>query len=264
MVSDELKREEIEIIVVDNASSDGSLEAISKYISDKKGLRLIGSRENLGFGKGNNLGASQARGETLIFLNSDTEVLDKGFLEMADFLTKNQNIGILGPKLINFDGTIQPSAANFYGLPNLLIMLLGLEKRKSPEGIEKVDWITGAATMVRKEVFEEIGMFDKNIFMYMEDHELCFRAKKKGFATYFFPGAIVRHKSVGSSNKAFAIVSIYKNILYFYKKHMPHWQYRVARFLLLTKALLIVYLGKIIRNRYYVNTYREAMRALSS
>src|SRR3990172_11000391 len=111
---DELKREEIEIIVVDNASSDGSLEAISKYISDKKGLRLIGSRENLGFGKGNNLGASQARGETLIFLNSDTEVLDKGFLEMADFLTKNQNIGILGPKLINFDGTIQASAANFY------------------------------------------------------------------------------------------------------------------------------------------------------
>ena len=258
----DLEEGEVEIVVVDNASSDGSIEAISEYISDKKGLRLIKSRENLGFGKGNNLGASQARGDTLVFLNSDTEALDKGFLKMADFLAKNPKIGILGPKLINFDGTIQPSAANFYGLLNLLIMLLGLEKRKSPERVKKVDWITGAATMVPKKVFEEIGSFDENIFMYMEDHELCYRAKKNGFATYFFPEVIIKHKSVGSSNRGFAVVNIYKNILYFYRKHRSYLEYIVVKLLLFSKAFFLLSLGKLIRNRYYVDIYRQALKAI--
>ncbi len=259
---EELEKDKFEIIVVDNASSDGSVEEISNYISDKKGIRLIESRQNLGFGKGNNLGADNAEGGILLFLNSDTEAIDRNLTKMADFLAKNPKIGILGPKIVNFDGSPQSSAANFYGLLNLLIMLLGLEKRKSPLKIEKVDWITGAATMVQKKTFEEIGRFDENIFMYMEDHELCFRAKKKGLDTYFFPEAVIKHKSAGSSNKSFAILNIYKNILYFYQKHKSKPEYLIAKFFLLSKAIPIYFLGKIFRKRYYVDTYGNALKAI--
>ena len=256
----ELENETLEVLVVDNASTDGSYEALVKFAQAKKGISIIKSTKNLGFGGGNNIGAKKAKGRYILFLNSDTEVLDKGFLKMVEFFEANPKVGILGPKLVNFDGSPQPSVANFYGLLNLFIMLLGLEKRKSPEKIERVDWITGAATMIQKRVFEEIGSFDENIFMYMDDHELCFRAQKKGFATYFFPEAMVKHKSVGSSNKSFAVVNIYRNILYFYKKHKSRIEYLVARILLFSKAIAVYTLGKFLRNRYYVDTYSKALR----
>lgn len=262
LFKEELEDNVLEILAVDNASGDGSYEALLELSKNKKGIKVIKSEKNLGFGGGNNLGVKNSKGDFILFLNSDTEVLDKGFLKMTEFLNKNPKVGILGPKLINFDGTDQPSAGNFYGLSNLLIMLLGLEKRRSPKKIEKVDWISGAAAMVRKKVFERIGRFDEKIFIYAEDMELCFRAKILGFDTYFFPGASVKHVERGSSDRTFAIVNIYKNILYFYKKHKSYLEYVIAKFLLISKAVAVYSLGKILRNRYYVDTYSKAIKAI--
>jgi GT2 family glycosyltransferase len=258
---EQLENKQIEIILVDNNSSDDSLSHFRKLMPK---IKLIESAENLGFGNGNNLGAIEASGEYLLFLNSDTEVKDDGFLKMTEFLKGDKKIGIIGGKLRNPDGSIQKSCGKFYNLINLKLMLLGLERfgilRFSPKQTQKVDWVSGASLMIKKDVFKEVGMFEKELFMYMEDQELCYKAGLKGFETYFYKDVEIVHKERGSSNKTFAIVNIYKGIKFFYKKNKPKWQYPIVVLMLKTKALSLVVLGKILNNKYLVSTYSQALR----
>src|ERR1035437_875070 len=155
----EFEKEQFEIILVDNASSDDSLETIGKLKTI--GLKIIESKENLGFSKGCNLGAKSAIGEYLLFLNSDTEIKDQGFVKMLDYLKKNPNVGILGGALKNEDGSAQPSTGKFYNLFNLFLAMAGLERagflRESPNKLKQVDWVMGASLMVKKKAFEKIG-----------------------------------------------------------------------------------------------------------
>lgn len=254
--SKELKDERVEIILVDNNSSDGSVKEFEKH----KSIVLIKNKENYGFGKGNNIGALKAKGEYVIFLNSDTEVLDKGFLEMINFMRENDNVGILGGKLFFPDGKIQKSTGNFYNLIGLSLMLLGIEKRESPKKIKEVDWVSGACMMIRKELFEKLKGFDENIFMYMEDVEICYRSKRLGFNTYFYPGVKVLHKERASSNKSFAILNIYKGVDYFYKKHKSSTEHFVAKTLLIKKALIAIIYGSLISDKDLVKTYKTALK----
>jgi N-acetylglucosaminyl-diphospho-decaprenol L-rhamnosyltransferase len=257
----ELSNNQFEIILVDNGSSDDSLEAIKKL--NIQNLKIIESKENLGFSKGCNLGAKNARGEYLLFLNSDTEIKDQGFVKMVEYLRKNEKVGILGAALRNEDGTAQASAGKFYNLFNLFLAMIGLERfgflRESPDKIKQVDWVSGASLMIGKKIFEKVGGFAEELFMYAEDMELCYRVREKGFATYFYPEVTLFHKERGSSNRTFAILNIYKGILFFYKKHKPGWQYRIAKLILFTKALALVLLGKIINNKYLKETYSQAL-----
>jgi hypothetical protein len=258
----ELEKEQFEIILVDNASQDDSIRTISNFqfpISNKNSIKIIESGENLGFSKGCNLGAKNAKGEYLLFLNSDTEIKDQGLLKMVEYLEKNEKVGILGGALKNADGTSQTSAGKFYNLLNLFLMLCGFDRRVSPAKIQKVDWVSGASLMIRRKVFEQIGGFEKELFMYMEDVELCFKAKKKGFLTYFYPEISLYHKELGSSNRAFAILNIYRGILFFYKKHKSGFEYLIAKFMLKSKALVLKILGKLLKNKYLEETYSEAL-----
>lgn len=258
----ELENKTFEIILVDNASDDGSLAAFNRLKID--GLKVVESSQNLGFGKGCNFGAKNASGEFLLFLNSDTQIKDQGFVKMVNYMKKNENIGILGGRLKNADGTNQRSSGKFYTLFYLFLMLLGLERlgiiREMPQEIKKVDWVSGASMMIRKKTFDSVGGFAKEIFMYMEDMELCFKAVKKGFSTFFYPEINLFHVERGSSNKTFAVVNIYKGLLFFYKKHMPLWQYLIASFMLKLKAFILVVLGKIINNNYLQTTYGQAFK----
>lgn len=262
----ELEKAEIEIIIIDNNSSDDSVEGIKKYISIikfKGAIQLIQSRKNLGFGGGCNLGVKTARGDKILFLNSDTEVLDKGFLGMVKFLEDNSKVAILGGRIENYDGSLQPSAGKFYNLFNLLVMLLGFERlgflRSSPNKIGKVDWVSGACMMVKKDIFDKLNGFDEQLFMYVEDMEICFRAQKYGYKTYFYPEIELKHKSLGSSNRTFAIINIYKGILHFYAKHKTHSEYLIAKFLLVIKAKLLVLVGLLTFNTELSNRYKEAI-----
>ena len=258
----ELDNDKFEIILVDNNSEDDSVKAFNRLRI--KNLQIIESNENLGFGKGCNLGASKAKGEFLLFLNSDTEIKDQGFVKMVNFLSQNKNVGILGGKLKNPNGTNQLSCGKFYSPFNLLLVLLGFNKllnlRESPNVIKKVDWVSGACFMIRKDIFNKVKGFAKDFFMYIEDMELCFRVKKKGFSTYFYPNIMLFHKELGSSNKTFAVVNIYKGILIFYKKHKSKPEYLLAKFMLKTKALILVVLGKIVNNKYLQDTYSQALK----
>lgn len=258
----ELDNDKFEIILVDNNSEDDSVKAFNRLRI--KNLQIIESNENLGFGKGCNLGASKAKGEFLLFLNSDTEIKDQGFVKMVNFLSQNKNVGILGGKLKNPNGTNQLSCGKFYSPFNLLLVLLGFNKlfnlRESPNVIKKVDWVSGACFMIRRDIFNKVKGFAKDFFMYIEDMELCFRVKKKGFSTYFYPNIMLFHKELGSSNKTFAVVNIYKGILIFYKKHKSKPEYLLAKFMLKTKALILVVLGKIVNNKYLQDTYSQALK----
>ena len=258
-----LEKKEFEVIVVDNNSSDNSVAEISNLKSQVSNLIIIQNKENLGFGKGCNLGAKSAKGKYVLFLNSDTQVFDRGFLSMADFLDKNSNVAVLGGKLENNDGSIQRSCGKFYNLFNLLIMLLGLERfgflRSSPNKIQKVDWVSGACMMVRADIFEKLTGFDEKLFMYMEDMEICFRANKLGFVTYFYPNVKLKHKSLGSSNRTFAIINIYKGILYFYSKHKTHLEYLVAKLFLITKAGILILVGLLTFNSELRGRYQKAI-----
>jgi GT2 family glycosyltransferase len=257
----ELDNSKFEIVVVDNASSDDSVKAIT--LLKIPNLRLVESKENLGFSEGCNLGAKNAKGEYLLFLNSDTEIKDQGFVKMVDYLKKNENVGILGGALKNEDGSAQASTGKFYNLFNLFLAMVGLERagflRESPKQVKKVDWVMGASLMINRKIFEKIGGFEKELFMYAEDMELCYRANKKGLPTYFFPEVMLFHKERGSSSRTFAILNIYRGILFFYKKYKPGWEYMVAKTILFLKAFILSKIGRLIGRKYLQETYGQAL-----
>lgn len=263
---EELELGKLEIIVADNGSKDASVTKISNSVERLKNIYILENKENLGFAKGMNRASQNAKGKYLLFLNSDTEVLDKGFMEMIKFMDENQKVGILGGKFTNRDGSPQPSVGKFYTLFNLFPMLIGGERigfiRESTSVIKKIDWVSGGFMMIRHEIFEKLGGFDEHFFMYMEDMDICHRAGIKGFDTYFYPKACVVHEGHGSSSRTFAIINIYKGILYFYKKHKSYWQYVLVKILLATKAVIAIFFGFLTNNTYLKNTYKNAMKIL--
>lgn len=260
----ELKNEEIELLIVDNASEKENIEKLEKHLPSSNFIRLIKNDKNAGFGGGCNLGAKNSKGKYVLFLNSDTNVLDKGFLNMVKFMEENSKVGVLGGKLFNYDGSSQSSSGKFYNIFNFFIMLFGGEKfgllRNSPNRISETDWVSGACFMMDKELFNKFGGFDENLFMYVEDMEFCYRIKKKGYKVYFFPEVKVAHKEQGSSSRKFAVVNIYKGLLYFYSKHKNKLEFFIVKFSLWLKALIIYLLGRITHNSYYISTYGEALK----
>lgn len=264
--SEEFTDKKFEIILVDNASEDGSVKKFQEEIKKKNysQITLIANKENSGFSKGCNLGASKATGENLLFLNNDTLVKDKGIRNMVEYINKHSEVAILGGQLRNPDGSVQPSAGKFYTPFNALLLLLGMQRYglldSSPATISKVDWIKGAIFMIQFKVFQKLGGFDEKIFMYTEDMELCYRAKQAGYEVYFYPQVTIIHEEYGSSNRTFTIVSIYKNLLYFYKKHRSHSEYLFLRSVLRIKALVLIVFGRLTKNTYLIKTYEQALK----
>jgi GT2 family glycosyltransferase len=250
-----------EIIVVDNASSDGSREMIKKEFSN---VRLILSDMNVGFASGCNLGAREAKGAYLLFLNSDALFQKDSVSPMLSVIEKDEKLGVLGGLLLNHDGSLQRSGGRFYTLPIAIRVLVGgdIAEMVQYKGstAEKVDWVSGGFMLVRKKVFDEVQGFDQKFFMYIEDMELCYRMKKAGYEVALYPEAKIIHAGQGSSNRSFAVEHIYKGLLYFYQKHMASWEYWALKLVLLTKAVVLIGLGIVTKNRYLVKTYTRALK----
>jgi len=264
----EFTHNKMEVIIVDNDSQDDSVEAIRNEIKEKKfvNMHVIANPTNSGFGAGCNVGAKAAKGKYILLLNNDTLVKDKGLLRMAEYCDEHADVAILGGQLRNFNGSLQASAGKFYTPLYVFLLMIGGQRfgllDKSPREIQKVDWVKGGLLMIRKNVFEELGGFDEKIFMYTEDMELCYRAHLKGLGIYFYPDVQVLHKDQGSSNKTFAIVNIYKNLLYFYKKHRSPGEYAYLQWLLKTKAVVMIEIGYMFGIKYLGETYEKAKKEL--
>ena len=200
---------EYEIIVVDNKSSDGSLE----YLKNKKYSRtkIISNNRNSGFGQGNNLGIKNSKGEYILLLNSDTIANNLNFEKMIKIFEENNDIGILSTKILNDDNSIQslgfkyPSVLNEIKLNQLFWNYNFVKKIRfrnyKDKGLKKVDWVSGCCMMFRKDDFENIGMFDEKIFMYAEDLDICYRMNKSGKGIYVYDKTNIYHLHGKSSEK---------------------------------------------------------------
>lgn len=252
---------DFEVLVVDNASNDNSVEMVKKEFPT---VKLITNFKNLGFAKANNLALRQSRGEFILLLNSDTFVLDNAVTKMVKFMKENPDVGIVGPKLLNPDKSPQPSIGQFLNLWASFLWLIGAERlgltRSSPGKIRETDWVSGACFMVRREVLTRVGLLDENFFMYLEEMELCYRAKNAGFKIYFYPEAQVLHLVRGSGERKQAILEIYKSLNYFYQKHKSKWQQIVLKILLKTKAILAIIIGGLTGDKNTSQTYEKAYR----
>jgi len=263
--ADELRSDKMEVIIVDNDSQDNSVAQIREEIKNKKfaNMQVIAHKQNAGFGAGCNVGEAASKGTFVLFLNNDTIVKDKGLLEMTRYADDHPEVAILGGQLRNFDGSLQASTGRFYTPKYAFLLLIGGQRMgmldRSPKTIEKVDWVKGGLLLIRRDVFAQLNGFDEKIFMYTEDMELCYRAHLKGLGIYFYPDVMVLHKDQGSSSKTFAIVNIYKNLLYFYKKHRSPSEYRLVKSMMVTKARSLIAIGKITKNAYLVETYEKAL-----
>ena len=261
-----------EIIVVDNGSTDGSMELVQslkfKVQSDSLKLKVIENKENLGFSKGNNIGIRKARGEYIMLLNSDTIVKEGAIATLVNYLDLHPEVDIVGPKLINVDGSPQANCGRFPTLPVVATMLFkehfgGSDfVRCSPQQSCFVDWLMGAAFVARKEVFDKIGGLDENIFMYMEEVEWFYRAAQAGFKTYFLKEAEIVHLGRGSSKsgRSGPILNIYRGIIYFYRKHKSYWQLIVLLAMLKLKAIMSLILGYLKNDDYLKQTYGQALK----
>ncbi len=255
-----------EVIVVDNASTDGSAAALKKYAADRKQIRVIENRENIGFGRANNQGAEAAQGDYILFLNSDTEVIDDAIGKLYRFVSAaGSPADIAGGKLLNPDGTDQPSCGPFYTLPIVFGALFlrgdywGLT-RMSPHTVKRVDWVSGACIMMKRSDFHSLDGFDRDIFMYMEEIDLLMRSARKGLKTYFFPDArFVHHGSASSGGRTYPILQVYKGFLYLYRKHYPSMHLKVLQFMLQLKAYISIFLGTLLKKRYLTETYEKAL-----
>ena len=257
--------------MVDNASTDGTQDELTQMSNDKSqihnsNLKIIQNKKNWGFAKANNQAVKIANGIHILLLNSDTIVLDDARSKMYNFFVQNPHIHFLGPKLFNKDMTPQASSAPFYTLPVVFaaLFLKGDHwgaSRSSPDKTIKTDWVSGACIMTKKEYFDKIKGFDEDIFMYMDEVDLLYRAQKAGFSTYFYHSAHFIHLGSASSNgKTYPILQVYKGFLYFYQKHYSRLSLILLKIMLQLKALIALIIGYIIKSEYLKKTYAEAFK----
>ncbi len=186
----------LETIVIDNASFDGSPEMIKKEFSQ---VKLIANKKNQGFAKANNQGLKIAKGDYLLLLNSDTEVRSGPLQKLGEFAQNRPQVGVVGAKLLNPDGSIQPSVYHFptiwRAIKEYWFGLKGTYEKYAPmfEKEVGVEAVTGAAMLIPRGTIEKIGLLDERYFMYFEDLDYCRRVRRAGFKVFYLPTAEILH-----------------------------------------------------------------------
>jgi len=208
-----------EIILIDNKSTDRTVEIVKNY----KKVKLIIRDKLYSFSNNNNFGAKFATGDILAFLNPDIYFIDNSLKYVFDLFIKYPSVGIIGPKLLNDDQTVQYSARKFINISILISRLLYLGKDTTENKVLKtyfqlsnydenifVDWVTGAALFVKKKIFmDDIGGFDEAYRLYIEDEDLCLMALRRGWYTLYTNKITLVH-----SHQRISIKKLTKKTLY--------------------------------------------------
>jgi GT2 family glycosyltransferase len=240
-----------EVIVVENGSFDQTAKIVEELYPQ---VNLIQNKKNLGYAKANNQGIEEAKGEYILLLNPDTQVLEDALSLMYEFMQENPEAGALGPKLLNADKSVQPSCREFPTFSTLVWDFSGLSRlfpksktfgrwRMGYFDFNKtgdVDQPMGSCLMLRRKTLEDVGILDENFVMFFNDVDLCYRIRKKGWRIYFYPEAKVIHSKGASTKKAKAKM-IWLSHLAFYKflkKHKTGLINRLLLFLFLIPLIL--------------------------
>jgi GT2 family glycosyltransferase len=220
-------------IVVDNASSDGSADAVEAAFPQ---ATVVKNDSNLGFGKASNIGIERTQGEFLLFLNPDVMVEQSCIRTLADFLLANPKAGAVGPRLARPDGRLDLASRRGFPTPRSAFYRLILLSRlfpKSPrfnrynmgylseEQVHEIDAGTAACLMFRRSAIDEVGPFDPDYFMYGEDLDLCFRLKQAGWKIFYVPAAVATHIKGASSRQASSAMlrEFHRAMWIFHRKH---------------------------------------------
>ena len=261
-IIDKSNKEDIEIFVVDNNSSDGSQKMIKTEFSY---IHLIENKENIGYGRAINRVIKLTTTKYLIILNSDIEFKNDVINEFLNFAKSNEKIGIIGPKLLNSDGTVQVSYNKGYlNMCSLFLdrvlfynfFKLKIRKNKlflnlfhSSNKVRKVGWVGGSCLFINKEVLDKVGYFDEEYFMYGEEMELCKRIRNNGYLIYYLPKAEVIHHGFKSSASNFdkVFIEMYKSDIYYFQKYYSKTMVSIAKVIMLIGLLIKINLLKIFK-----------------
>lgn len=243
-----------EIIVVDNASTDSTVQMLR---DEFPAVRVIANSQNVGFTRGNNQALAQARGRYLFLLNPDTELAPNTLAKLTAYMDTHPRVGIVGPKLFYGDGSVQSSRRRFPSLATAFLESTKLQDwfprnhalttyymlDTTDDETLQVDWVNGSAMFVRRELYEQIGGLDEQFFMYSEELDWCYRAKQAGWQVVYLPDARVTHYEGKSSEQAVAARDIYfhsSKVSYFRKYRGALVAECLRQFLLLTFVYQIV------------------------
>ncbi|TRX23073.1 glycosyltransferase family 2 protein [Flavobacterium franklandianum] len=229
-VQNAIENLDAEIIVIDNNSQDDSCAMMKNRFPN---LRLIENKENSGFPKGNNIGVAEAKGEYICILNPDTIVAEDTFTKVLAFAQKQKDLGIIGVKLIDGTGKFLPESKR--GTPTPFVAftkITGLYKifpktfgkyyaqHLSENETGKVEILVGAFMVMQRDLYNEIGGFDEDCFMYSDDIDLSYMALKKGKSNYYFHETSVIHYKGESTVKDGTYMKRFREAMnFFYKKH---------------------------------------------
>ena len=229
-----------QIIVVNNEP-----EGIGGDLGFSPNAEVIEAKENLGFGRAHNLGVKRARGEFILFLNPDTRILPGSIAQMIDIFSLDEKIGVVGPLLVGESGNAEEEHCGFQKNPFSLVkskIFRGANNFAKPL---EVDWISGGAMMIRRNLFEKLGGFDEKFFMYFEDVDLCLQAKRKGYRVIVNPKSRIFHKGGQSfSDNRLKKKYYYASQDYCLQKNFGPWQARAAKLLRFPFYMKNVYFSK--------------------
>jgi len=215
------------IYVVDNDSSDHSVEYLKEHFADQ--ITIIESSHNMGFARANNIAITQTDSEYVLLLNPDTFVAEDAISQALDFMDSHPQCGGVGVRMHNADGTIARESRR--GLPTpwvSLLKMLGLSRRYYLSHLPwnqpgRIDVMSGAFCMLRRSILNEVGLLDKDFFMYGEDIDLSYRILKAGYENWYVPADIVHYKGESTQKSSYRYVHVfYEAMLIFFRKHYSH------------------------------------------
>ncbi len=220
-----------EIIVVDNASKDDSLDKLKDYFKDL--VKFVPSKENNGFAAGNNQGLKIASGKYVLLLNSDTVVRENTLEDIYNFMEDNPDVGACGCRVVLADGSLDKACKrSFPNIKNSFYRLFHIPTDSgednynldnlADDGIYEIDCLTGAFMFIRRKCLESVGLLDETFFMYGEDIDLCYRIKQDNWKVMYYGKDVITHFKGASSKKQKSklIYEFYRAMYIYYKKHI--------------------------------------------
>jgi N-acetylglucosaminyl-diphospho-decaprenol L-rhamnosyltransferase len=258
-----------ELIVVDHGSTDGTLELVRERFPRARTIE----QENRGFGGGNNAGMRAASSDYVLLLNPDAWFLDDGFDRLVSFAEAHPEAGIVGPKLLHPDGSLQRSVRGFptpWRIATEFFFLRKLAPRSrllnafhggpaDHESVYDAEWLGGACLLVRREALAAVGGFDEDFFLFSEEVDWCYRFREQGWRVLFYPGAEVVHV-IGASHDPRRYTDLLVSLLRFLRKHRGAEEAERARRVLVVALRLRGLVFRGARGRMY----RDAARRLRS
>ncbi len=250
---DQTRKVAIKVIVVDNASADGSVETVAREFPR---VHLIANTENRGFAAANNQGLRNAEGRYVLLLNPDTIILDGAVDKAAAFADQNPDAAVIGCQVLENESTIQRTCFAFPSLSSLILTGSGLDRifpRSRIFGKHNMGWwnrdtqrevdvVSGMFFLVRREAIRQVGLMDEDYFVYAEETDWCWRFRQAGWRCLFFPAAKIIHLDGGSKSTSQVSVKMYvqlqKSLLIFFRKRLGRLSFYLARMIFIVNMAL--------------------------